>query len=143
MRDVVRETIRQQKEMASYQIVKHSQDMATVIRQAVATHPSHLSQFALVTIDFHFAVMNNPSRVSSVTQERSTRYLLNTIRTHTRQSDLVWLRDTTCYFLLTGASLQGGDIVQHRLWKALQESIQIMQENTTVFPYSMTIGHSA
>jgi hypothetical protein len=143
MQQAVRQTIGPQKEMVGYQTIKYSQDMATVIRQTVAVNPSHFSQFALVTIVFHFAVRNNPSYVSSVTQERSTRYLLNAIRTHTRQSDSIWLKDTTCYFLLAGASLQGGDTVQHRLWKALQESIRIIQENTVALPCAMTIGHSA
>lgn len=143
MCEAVSQTIRQEQNMTSYQMVQYSQDMADVIRQAVAAHPDHFSQFVLVTIEFHFAVMNNSSRVCSVTQEQSTRYLLNTIREHTRQSDLAWLKDTTCYFLLAGASPQGGDIVQKRLWKALQESIQIIQENSLALPCSMTIGHSA
>jgi hypothetical protein len=143
MPQAVRQTIGLQKEMAGNQTVKYSQDMVTVIRQTVAMNPSHFSQFALVTIVFHFAVIHNPSYVCSVTQERSTRYLLNTIRTQTRQSDSIWLKDTTCYFLLAGANLQGGDTVQHRLWKALQEGIRIMQENTIALPCAMTIGHSA
>ncbi len=143
MHQAVRATIGPQKEMAGYQTVKYSQDMATVIRQTVAVNPSHFSQFALVTIVFHFAARNNPSCVSSVTQERSTRYILNAIRTKTRQSDSIWLKDTTCYFLLAGANLQGGDTVQHRLWKALQQSTRIMQENTIALPCAMTIGHSA
>ena len=132
MREAARQTTGQQQEMDRYQTIKHSQDMATVIRQAVALHPSHFSQFALVTIDFHFAVTNKHARVCSATRERSTRYLLNAMPTHTRQSDLVWLKDTTCYFLLAGASPQGGNIAQHRLWQALEESIHIMQENTLV-----------
>src|SRR5437763_1846431 len=143
MHEAVRQTVGQQKEMAGYQIVKYSQDMATVIRQAVAMHPARFSQFALVTIEFHFAVTNNPARVPSVMHERSTRYLLSAIRAYTRQDDLVWLKDTTCYFLLANANLEGGDTVQHRLWKALEESIQIMQENTIAPPCAMTIGHSA
>jgi Type II secretion system (T2SS), protein E, N-terminal domain len=142
MQEAVTQTIGQQKEMASYQTVKHSQDMATVIREAVAMRPSHFSQFALVTVEFHFAVVNNPSHVLSITHERSVHSPLNTVRIHTRKSDLAWLKDTTCYFLLAGAGPQGGDIVQHRLWKALQQSIRIMQENTTLFPSTMTIGHS-
>jgi hypothetical protein len=142
MREAATQTIGRQQEMDSYETVKYSQDMATVIRQAVAMHPSHFSQFALVTVEFHFD-MNNHSRVYSVTRERSTRYLLNTMRAHTRQSDLVWLKDTTCYFLLPDANPQGGDIVQHRLWKALEKSILIMQENTISLPCAMTMGHSA
>jgi hypothetical protein len=143
MHEAATQTVGQQKEMAGYQTVKYSQDMATVIRQAVAQHPAHFSQFALVTIEFHFTAMNNPARVFPVTHERSTRYLLNAMRPHTRQNDLVWLKDTTCYFLLADANLEGGDKVQHRLWKALVGSIQIMQEHIIALPCAMTIGHSA
>jgi hypothetical protein len=143
MREVVNKTIGQQKEIASYHIVKHSQDMATVIRQAVAVHASHLSQFALVAIAFQFAVINKSSRVSSVANEHSMRYLLNAIRGYTRQSDLVWLKDTTCYFLLAGANLEGGNVVQHRLWSAVEKSIQIMQEEGMTLPCTTAIGHSA
>ena len=143
MQQAVKQTVGQQKEIASYQTVKYSQDMATVIRQAVATYPARFSQFALVTIEFRFAAVNNPSRMCSVTQERSTRHLLNAIRSQTRQSDLVWQKDTTCYFLLEDANLEGGNTVQRRLWKALEESIHIMQENTMALPCAMTIGHSA
>src|SRR5262249_18971198 len=66
----------------------------------------------------------------------------HTMRVQTRQNDHIWLKDTTCYFLLGGASPQGGDIVQHRLWKALQKSISIIQENIPALPYAMTIGYS-
>jgi len=143
MREAVSQTIGQYQEMASYKTVEYAQDMATVIRQAVAMHPTHFSQFGLVTIEFHFAEMNKSSRIGSVTQEQSTCYLLNAIRPQIRQSDLVWLKDTTCYFLLAGASPQGGDTVQQRLWNTLQESVHIIQGKTLALPCSMTIGHSA
>ena len=142
MREAATQTIGRQQEMDSYQPVKYSQDMATVIRQAVALYPAYLSQFALVTIEFHFDT-DNHSRACSVACERSTGYLLNAICAHTRQSDLVWLKETTCYFLLPDARLQGGDMVQHRLWKVLEKSLLIMQENTLALPCAMTIGHSA
>jgi Type II secretion system (T2SS), protein E, N-terminal domain len=143
MREVVSQTIGQLQKTDGYQTIKYSQDMASVIRQVVTMYPSHFSQFVLVTIKFHFAVMNNPSHVRSVTQERSAHYLLRGIRTHVRQSDLVWLKDTTCYFLLAEASLQGGEIVQHRLWKVLQENIRPIRENTIQLPRAITIGHAA
>lgn len=143
MHEAATQTVGPQKEMAGYQTVKYTEDMATVIRQAVAMHPAYFSQFGLVTIEFHFAVMNSLTRACSVTHERSTRYLLNAIRIHTRQNDLVWLKDTTCYFLLADANFEGGDAVQHHLWKALVESVQIMQEHSIALPYAMTIGYSA
>lgn len=143
MHETATRVIGQQKEMAGDQAVRYSQDMATVIRQIVAKHPARFSRFALVRVEFHFAAMNRGSRVCSSTHERSTLYLLDTMRAHTRQQDLVWLRDTTCYFLLADTGLEGGDTVQHRLWKALVESIQIMEEHTLVLPSAMTIGYSA
>jgi Type II secretion system (T2SS), protein E, N-terminal domain len=141
MREAATQTIGRQQETDSYQTVKYSQDMATVIRQAVAMHPSRFLQFALVTIEFHFD-MDSHSRMCSATREQSTLYLLNAMRAHTGQSHLVWLKETTCYFLFPEASPQGGDIVQHRLWKALAKSILIMSENTIALPCAMTIGHS-
>src|SRR5215813_7690959 len=91
MREAARQTIGQQKEMASYQTVEHSQDMATVIRQAVVATPSHFSQFALVIIEFHFTVLNNSSCTGSVTHEHSTRNLPHAMRVQTRQNDRIWL----------------------------------------------------
>jgi hypothetical protein len=44
---------------------------------------------------------------------------------------------------LHGANLQGGQIVQERLWEALLWRVHNLSERGMVRPQSMTIGHSA
>ncbi|TMC94377.1 MAG: hypothetical protein E6J22_05790 [Chloroflexi bacterium] len=75
-----------------------------------------INQFALVTIVLFFRVANKTS--SSYTRTSMT-YFLDSLRPLVRKTDVVFLLDTSLHFLLPGANLQGGGIVQSRLWDAL------------------------
>ena len=83
--------------------------------------------------------------------EQVTRYLLGKLRSLVRKTDRVFLLENTIYFLLPGANLQGGKIVQSRLWEALLWHINtIPHAETTQWrslvsrnSCSITIGHSA
>ena len=83
--------------------------------------------------------------------EQVTRYLLGNLRSLVRKTDRVFLLENTIYFLLPGANLQGGKIVQSRLWEALLWHINtIPHAETTQWrslvsrnSCSITIGHSA
>jgi Type II secretion system (T2SS), protein E, N-terminal domain len=59
-----------------------------------------------------------------------------------RKSDSVFLMGHNLYFLLPGATKQGGEIVQSRLWEALLWRIHHVSERDVLRPQSMTIGHS-
>ena len=144
MYNTVRQSTGQQENHDNnYQIVKHAQDITIVIRQTLATQSSQCSQYALVIIALHLGATKTSAHIHSMTPEHTMRQILTTIRRRIRRSDLVWLKDTTYYFLLPEANLQGGSVVQNRLWKALQESILASGENTAALLSAVTIGHSA
>jgi Type II secretion system (T2SS), protein E, N-terminal domain len=144
MYNAVRQSIGQQEGRdSSYHVVKHAQDIVIIMRQTLAAQSTQCSQYALVIITLHFAATKTSTHVHSMTPEHTTRQILSTIRRRIRRSDLVWLKDTTYYFLLPEANLQGGNIVQNRLWKVLQETILKLGENAIDIFHAMTIGCSA
>ena len=86
-----------------------------------------------------------------LTGEQVTRYLLDNLRSLVRKTDRVFLLENTIYFLLPGANLQGGQIVQSRLWEALLWHVNTITHAETTegrnpvssISCSITIGHSA
>src|SRR5260370_40251063 len=74
---------------------------------------------ALVTIRLFYENEEKSSRHRLTPANHSTRYLLGSLRTLVRKTDSVLLLNYTMYFLLPGANMQGGEIVQGRLWEAL------------------------
>jgi hypothetical protein len=101
-----------------------------------------------------------PTRIESAPQatlreamegEQVTRYLLENLRSLVRKTDRVFLLEDTIYFLLPGANLQGGKIVQSRLWEALLWHVNTITHAETTEgrnlisrnSCSITIGHSA
>ena len=75
--------------------------------------------------------------------EQSTAYLLQNIRSLVRKTDLVFLHQHSLFFGLLAADLQGGSIVEERLWEALLWRVHNMDEQDILRPSEMTIGHSA
>src|SRR5215471_3061513 len=81
--------------------------------------------------------------------EQVTRYLLDNLRPLVRKTDRVFLREHTLYFLLPGANLQGGQIVQNRLWEALLWHVnnithaEATEQGSLVSTSAITIGLSA
>jgi|GEM_PF-939176 len=86
-----------------------------------------------------------------LTGEQVTRYFLDILRPLVRKTDRVFLLENTIYFLLPGANLQGGQIVQSRLWEALLWHVNTITHAETTegrspvssISCSITIGHSA
>ncbi len=86
-----------------------------------------------------------------LTGEQVIRYLLDNLRSLVRKTDRVFLLENTIYFLLPGANLQGGQIVQSRLWEALLWHVNTITHAETTerqspisrSSCSITIGHSA
>jgi hypothetical protein len=104
---------------------------------------AHTQQIALVTITLRF---DHEGRVYAArrTQARHcTHYLLDNLRPLVRKTDKVFLLDHSFYFGLLGANLQGGHIVQGRLWDALLWRVHNMSAEQIVRPSSMMIGYSA
>ncbi len=127
----------------TYQSAESIQDVISALQVLTATGTERV---ALVTIKLHFAQegKNFAPRTSYV--EQSVRYFLDSIRPLVRKTDSVFLLGHTYHFLLLGADLQGGNIVQERLWEALLwrvHGVHDTHETEILRPYAMTIGHSA
>jgi len=115
----------------------------------------------LVSIALYFENGEKDSSYPLAQAHASTVYLLNNLRSLVRKTDAVFLltdsrylseapeaprfSHTTpiLYFLLFGADIQGGQIVQSRLWEALLWRVHNTSEREILRPRSMTIGHSA
>src|SRR5260370_8801728 len=86
-------------------------------------------------------------RVASKTNSSHTRasmtYFLDSLRPLVRKTDVVFLLDTSLHFLLPGANLQGGGIVQSPLWDALLWCIHNSIDKEVTRPLEIAIGHSA
>jgi type II secretion system (T2SS) protein E len=102
-----------------------------------------VEQVALVTIRLFYEKEDklNPYRLRHA--DYSTKYLLNNLRSLVRKTDRVLLKGHDVYFLLPGANIDGGEIVQSRLWEALLWRIHHVSERDILRPQCMTIGHSA
>jgi hypothetical protein len=124
----------------TYNTVESINDVATAIQSAI---PSRSTQLALVTISLRFEHDGKLPPHLQAQADQSTRYLLDNLRPLVRKTDVVLLTDHTFYFLLLGANLDGGGIVQARLWEALLWRVHNAPEGDFLHPHSMMIGHSA
>jgi len=107
-------------------------------------------QFALVTItlDFENAKCSGGARPRHCLHrpqqaQASIQYLVNSLRSLVRKTDIVFLLNSTLYFLLLAANEQGGQIVQDRLWDSLLWRVHNIAEQGLLQPSSMATGHSA
>ncbi|MBV9229544.1 MAG: hypothetical protein JOZ18_09550 [Chloroflexi bacterium] len=124
----------------TYKLVDTVQDVVAMMQLVSATRAE---QIALVTITLHFKYERKayPGQLADVHQ--SARYILDNLRPLVRKTDVVLLSGNTFYFILLGANLQGGKIVQTRLWDALLWRVHNINDGDVQRPYAMSIGHSA
>src|SRR5579883_45576 len=100
-------------------------------------------QMALVVIKLGFDHPEGKTNGHALhTADKSSAYLLNSLRPHARKTDGVFLLAHTMYFLLRGANLQGGEIVQNRLWEVLLWQVHNLTGAEALRPSLMSIGHS-
>ena len=144
-----------------FETIERTTSIATMIQHITATQ---IQEIALVSIALYFENGEKDSLYSLAQAHASTVYLLNNLRPLVRKTDAVYLLadsrylsgsgeisdfpkfshiTPTLYFLLFGANLQGGKIVQSRLWEALLWCVHNTSERDVLRPCSMTIGHSA
>jgi hypothetical protein len=102
-----------------------------------------ISQVAMVTITLRFEQGTKTRVLRQEPDEQTTITLLTALRKMVRRTDSVFLLDHTMFFLLLGANLSGGEIVQSRLWDALLWRIHHSDEGELVRPQCLMIGHSA
>jgi hypothetical protein len=94
-----------------------------------------------ITLHFEHGGKITPARLLQVASSKA--YFLENLRPLVRKTDVVFLLGHTFYFLLLGANVAGGGIVQTRLWEALLWRIHNIHDREILRPRYMTIGHSA
>lgn len=102
-----------------------------------------INKVALVAIVLHFADEGKVHHRDLSRIDRSVCYLIESLRPLVRKTDKVFLSGRSIIFMLLGANLEGGRIVQERLWDALLWQVHNIPEEETWHPQSITIGHSA
>jgi Type II secretion system (T2SS), protein E, N-terminal domain len=115
-------------------------DIMSTVERIIATG---IEQIALVTIRLFYEKEDKLNTHRLMFVDKSTHYILNDLRTLVRKTDSVFLLGHNLYFLLPGATIQGGQIVQSRLWEALLWSVHNLSESDIVRPLGMAIGHSS
>ena len=131
-----------------YEKIETIHDLAAMVQHIITTC---VKEVALVAITLHFDIED---QITSSRPLSTGTYicrdamhcaptLLNSLRTLVRKTDAVFLHHNTFYFLLLGANVQGGQIVQSRLWDALLWRIHNTTEGEVMRPHYVTIGHSA
>jgi len=128
--------------MYAYETVENTDDLVTQVEHIITTRIEHV---ALVTVSLYFETEGKTisGRLVHTDPKDSIIYFLNSLRPLVRKTDVVLLHGHTLHFLLLAANLQGGQIVQTRLWDALLWRIHNATDGEVVRPYSVTIGHSA
>ncbi len=126
----------------TYETIATTETIAATIQHIVATRAN---QLALVTIALYLEsdAKTNSNNTLCTDPIASAHYFMNCLRPLVRKTDVVFLLGNTLHFLLPGANLQGGQIVQSRLWDALLWSIHNTTDMELTRPIEITIGHSA
>ena len=122
----------------TYETVRDVQTVATIMQLITTTRAERI---ALVTMTLHFEQKENIHKHRL--PHHNLHYYYENLRPLVRKTDEVFLVDHKFYFLLPGANLQGGAIVQDRLWDALLWCVHNTNEGDVLRPHRMSIGHSA
>jgi hypothetical protein len=125
----------------AYELIEMPERLADIAQNIM----TQVQQIALVTITLSFVTEGKAGNAHLVSNDphACTLYLLQGIRPLVRKTDKVCLFDYTLYFFLRGANLQGGQIVQNRLWDALLWKIHNSPEGDIARPRAIASGYSA
>ena len=125
-----------------FEKIETTHELASIVEHITTTCTE---QVALVAITLHFKLEEQAyfNRLLCADAHASTLSLMHSLRTLVRHTDGVFLHGNTLYFLLLGANMQGGQIVQTRLWDALLWRIHNTNESEILRPHYISIGHSA
>lgn len=132
--------------LLSYQDIVHRPMYETVsivqcIEQSIQTN---IMPVALVAITLQFTVDDGKKASCSPDMlAQSIYYYFDGLRCLVRKTDVVYILNSTFYFLLLNANAEGGRIVQTRLWDALLWRVHNSAEHEILRPCMMTIGHAA
>lgn len=115
--------------------------IALIIEQLISAGNEHM---ALVVIRMCYGEEVTSTPHGCMLAEKSTQSLIQDLRPLVRKTDKVLRLGHTLYFLLLGATLQGGQIVQSRLWEAVLWRMHThLAECDSMCPQSIIIGHSS
>ena len=129
----------------SYEIASTLHSIISAIQESAS-----VQLCALVTVTLQFSsedevgvqpTASNTSRSHRIAH--STRYYLQSLRRLVRKRDKVFLLNSTFYFVLLDANIEGARIVETRLWDALLWEVHNALEANVVRPSFMKIGHAA
>ncbi len=123
--------------------IESTDTIETIVSRIDTITKMRSTRVALVKIALRFEQDGKIYGNRHTLADQSARYYLENLRALVRKTDSVFLRRHTFYFILPGANLQGGAIVQERLWEALLWRVHNTLEGDFLRPRSMTIGHSA
>ncbi|HTI15771.1 MAG TPA: hypothetical protein VL461_14605 [Dictyobacter sp.] len=138
--------IRTQQQMEP--VINTTQDLTTtLIELATERKQDHI---ALVTLRLNFDSAQRSSS-TSLSHKRALKTLsinyAQKLQEQVRKTDTVCLQRqhhaTLIHFLLIGATIQGAEIVQKRLWDTVLWHVHQNYEEETRHPISMHIGYSA
>ncbi len=131
----------------SYESASTIHPIISAIQGSTATS---MQRCALVTLTLQFSskdeVGMQSMAFSTLRSQRiahSTQYYLQSLRRLVRKRDKVFLLNSTFYFVLFDANIEGARIVETRLWDALLWEVHNALEANVVQPSFMTIGHAA
>ena len=124
-----------------YESIETTATIATTIEH-LTTHYFNSVAMVTITLDFDGDGKATPSRFTTDVYTTIT-YLMDSLRPLVRKTDVVFLLNSSLHFILLGANLQGGEIVQTRLWEAVLWRIHNIGEGEMLRPSGISIGHSA
>ena len=122
---------------------KTAKTIETIVSAIQAITTTGPQQIAVVTLSLQFAVEDERMSRRRHLIVDSTQHYLEELRRLVRKTDVVYLLNSTIYFILLGANKEGGKIVESRLWEALLWCVHNADEGHTLRPRIMTIGHAA
>jgi Type II secretion system (T2SS), protein E, N-terminal domain len=126
--------------LSTYETVETLHEIVSATERIISTG---VEQVALVMIRLFYEKEEKYNSHRLMCAGQTTEYLLTSLRTLVRKTDSVLLLRHSLYFLLPGATIQGGQIVQSRLWEALLWRVHNLSEHDALRPRGMAIGHSA
>lgn len=123
-----------------FETIETTEPVISAIRDITTQGIAHI---AMVTVTLRFERGGKTSSRVSEQSHPTTLALMTELRRKVRRTDVVFLLGNTMYFLLLGSNLQGGQIVQTRLWDALLWRIHNTTDGELTRPQCLTIGSSA
>ena len=130
------------KNPGGYETATSIGEVATMVQYIIG---EYTPQIALVSITLYFEAeaKNATGRPVYADPDTSTLCVLQSLRPLVRRTDVVYLLGHTLHFLLLGSYIQGGEIVQNRLWDALLWRLNNTTDGELIHPCTVAIGHSA